>query len=35
MIFDALTYAILTVGLILTFAVVRLTVLDYKLKGRK
>ena len=35
MIFDTLTYAILIVGLILTYAVVRLTVLDNKLKSKK
>ena len=32
MIFDALTYSILTMGVILTFAVVRLTIIDNRLK---
>ena len=33
MIFDTLTYSILTIGIILTFAVVRLTVLNNQLKA--
>ena len=33
MIFDALTYSILTIGIVLTVAVVRLTVMNNQLKA--
>ncbi len=33
MIFDTLTYSILTVGIILTYAVIRLTMLNSQLKA--
>ena len=33
MIFDTLTYSIITIGIILAFAVVRLTIIDNRLKS--
>jgi hypothetical protein len=35
MIFDTLTYSIITIGIILAFAVIRLTISDNRLKSNE